>query len=260
MRVVLLSLLVFIYVSAKPNILVGLSPQKCFIEAIAKDRADITLVSEYKDRDFRDIDAYFSFGTALDKRLIKTLKKINPSIKIADTSINIPRLEMIDQDGSSVVDETIWLSPYNAKLIAYNTFVFLTKLDQENIMDYRVSLEVFLRHINNTDKSIKKILSNTKKGAKFITLSSAWGYIAREYGLDEVLLNYNKSRLSEVELSTLIKIAQRDDIQAIVTPKHFSKKESWKISTALETPVVGIDQFVKDWTKSLLEFAKVVAR
>lgn len=82
-------------------------------------------------------------------------------------------------------DPHYWLAITNAKIIAKNIAHALMELKPERKEQYQMNLVRYLEQLDETDRSIRKMLSNLPV-RKIITFHDGWRYFARDYGLEVV--------------------------------------------------------------------------
>lgn len=93
--------------------------------------------------------------------------------------------DFTNEDGKRSVDPHIWLSPeLNIKQVE-KILDAIIEIDPENENYYKSRAKVLIQKFNQLDKEYKNTLSSCKR-RDFITSHSAFGYLASEYGLNQV--------------------------------------------------------------------------
>lgn len=174
---------------ADVNAVVSILPQKTFVEATGGDKVNEALMAEPgnsphsyepKPSQMRYIskaDIYFAIGVEFENAWIPRFSAQNKKMKIVSVARWIKKIEMLehhhyDKNGKKIEqqcdhdhgDPHIWTSPSNVKKIAKNIHKYLSRIDKKSKEYYSANLKKFLNKINETDRQIKLILSNTKPG------------------------------------------------------------------------------------------------
>lgn len=108
-------------------------------------------------------------------------------------------------------DLHIWLSPYNAKIMATSVAQNLSALDPDNKAIYDINLEQFIKNLDITDKYIANQLEYSKDA--FITFHDAYQYFSdyfKLHNLGAVLHNHNSSP----------SIKQLNELKELIITKH----------------------------------------
>ncbi len=149
---------------------------------------------------------------------IKTIGESLPKAKIftVDSGINLVKL------GSE--DPHYWLSIANVKIIAKNIARALSELEPEKKDRYEGNLLRYLGQLDETDRSIRRMLSNLPV-RKIITFHDGWRYFARDYGL-EVVGSVEPSQGSEPtpkRLTHLADVIREQKIKVLFSEPAVSK-------------------------------------
>ncbi len=124
---------------------------------------------------------------------------------------------------NGAVNPHYWLSLSNAKQIARNMTDEIIKLDPNNKDFYEKNFNVYVDKLNDTDKEIRKILSDLPSN-KIIVFHRSWDYFTNEYGL-EVVGVFEPSPGQEpsiAHLQDLIKIAKKEGVKGIFSEEQLS--------------------------------------
>ncbi|WP_046227906.1 metal ABC transporter substrate-binding protein [Paenibacillus dauci] len=100
-------------------------------------------------------------------------------------------------------DPHVWLSPQQAQTEVRNIESSLSELAPDHAADFKKNADAYLAELQKLDTDYKTDLSNTKR-KDFITQHTAFGYLARDYGLTQVGI----SGLSPEEEPTAAKMAE----------------------------------------------------
>jgi len=278
---------------ANVNAIVSILPQKTFVEAIGGEKVNVTLMVkpgnsphtyEPKPSQMKDIakaNIYFAIGVEFEEAWLPKFADQNKKMKVVSIAKGIEKIDMIphshgdeehhhhhhhgkhDEHGEDHHhhhgDPHIWTSPVNVKTIAKNIYKYLTRIDKKNKSYYKANYEKFLAKVNATDKEIKKILVDVPTGTKFMVFHPAWGYFAKDYGLEQVAIEAGGKNPKPKQVMNLIHEAKEENVKAIFTAPEFSEKTAKQIAKELGVPVIKVSPLNPKWSQNLIKFAKAIA-
>ncbi len=91
--------------------------------------------------------------------------------------------EDADEHTGDGYDPHYWISIRNAKIMATNIATDLSSRFPESSATFRSNLDAYIGNLDAADREIQSILS-TVKNNRFATFHGAFGYFARDYGLE----------------------------------------------------------------------------
>ena len=285
----------FLY--ANLNAVVSILPQQTFLEKIGGDKVNITLMVkpgnsphtyEPKPSQMRDIskaDIYFTIDVELEHNWLEKFQHQNKSMIVKYMGENIKKIEMEEHsdhdhgehakedhdehenhakeehkdDHEEGQDPHIWTTPANVKIIANNIFNELVRLDSKNAAYYKTNLDLFLKEINQTDKTIKEFLANTPKNTKFMVFHPAWGYFAKEYNLEQFAIESGGKNPKPKQIAYLIDEAKEENVKAIFTAPEFSINTAKQIAKEVGVPVIQVSPLNPNWSQNLIGLAKAIS-
>jgi zinc transport system substrate-binding protein len=138
--------------------------------------------------------AYFSIGyLGFEQAWLENFISANPKLKLFLTSKDVNLIKDGDKHGDHVhlqgVDPHIWSSPKTAVRIARNICDGMIQIDPENIELFRKNLSLLLTEIEKVDSIVTAILAKSSS-KKFIIFHPALGYFARDYGFEQVAIEF----------------------------------------------------------------------
>lgn len=220
-------------------------------ESYSPTPRQMTLLGEAK--------AFFSVGClGFEQTLLANLKSINQAPPLFSTSTNINLIqEETEHDGHQHVhgvDPHIWSSPRNARMMAQNIFDAMVKIDADNRENYQANLEKLLIEIDRVDSTItRKLSGNTTK--TFLIFHPALGYFARDYGLQQLSIEFEGKEPSPKHLQRVIEIAKAEKIKTILIQKEFDQENAAIIAKEIEGKVIQIDPLDYDWPAQMIHIA-----
>jgi len=246
-------------------------------------------------KDISNADIYFSIGVEFEHSWLPKFANQNKKMKIVNIAKGIEKMPMAehhhdedehehedehkadkdhdheehehkehaehdhDEHEEGSLDPHVWTSTANVKIIAKNIYHYLVKLDRKNEAYYKNNYENFLKHINQTDRTIKKILLDTQTGTKFMVFHPAWGYFARDYGLVQVAIEAGGKNPKPKQVAHLIEEAKEEKVKAIFTAPEFSDKVAKQIAKEVGIPVIKVSPLNPKWSKNLIQLANAIA-
>jgi len=267
---------------AKPNIIVSIAPQKTFVQKIAKEMVNITVMvapgsspHSYEPKPSQMIalskaDIYFTIGVEFEKAWIKKFQSQNKNLFFVDISSHVQKIaiskhhhhdehESHEADNHDGLDPHTWLAPQNVTIMAQAIYENLVKISPQNTKEYKKNLEAFLQEIEATDTKIKTILKNIPSHSKFMVFHPSWGYFANAYGLEQVAFEVEGKSPQPKEIIRIIEEAKEEKIKIIFTQPEFSDKSARIIAKEANVKVEKISPLNPKWSQNLINMAKKIA-
>ena len=269
--------------AAKPNIVVSILPEQTFVKKIAGDMVDVTVMVQpgsnphaYEPKPSQMValskaDIYFSIGVEFEDVWLGKFKSQNKKLRFVDISEHIKKMRMVAHHHEHEDDEKhhhhhdgldphTWTSPKNVAVMAHNIFDTLKQIDPQNHERYKANLQKFLKEIAATDAKIKEILNNVRPGTRFMVFHPAWGYFAKEYGLEEVAIEVEGKNPKPREIIMIIDEAKEEKVKVIFAQPEFSDKSAKVIAEEAGVRVEKISPLSADWSDNLIEMATLIAK
>lgn len=250
----------------KLNITVSILPQKYFVERIGGEFVNVSVMvlpgaspATYEPKPeqmtaLAQADAYISIGVPFEKAWLEKIQAANPKMKMVDTTQGIER-KATPKGG---FDPHIWLSPSLVKIQSQTIYKALAELDPAHKDAYQANLDAFLKDIDALDAEIRATLANTKT-KKFIVFHPAWGYFARDYGLEMIPIEVGGQEPSAQELASLIEKAKAENIKVVFVQPEFSQEDAKTIAREIGGQVLAIGALHPDWLNNLKKVAETFA-
>jgi zinc transport system substrate-binding protein len=248
-------------------ITVSIAPFKFFIEQIAGDNFLVNVMVPAGSNPhiyepfpeqiikLRQSVAYISNGylgfemTWLDRfyEINKNMKKLSLGGKI------VPIASEHHREGDHVegADPHYWVSPKCALIMASSVKELLVELDPLHGRQYEENYQVLVAKINDVDRIAEKLFSTDYKKA-FMIYHPNLGYLARDYGLEEISVEYEGKEPSPSRLRELIDRARKDDLKVILVQREYDTKNARVIADETGARVVIIDPLSEDWYTSTM--------
>lgn len=274
------------YAAPKLNVAVSILPQKYLVERIGGQRVAVTVMvgpgaepETYEPKPeqlvaLSEAVAYFSIGLPFERVWMDRIVGANNTMTIIDTTEGIERLPMATdhqhrgegspsgQEGSSVdenLDPHIWLSPTLVKVQTQIVQEALAALDPGRAAEYQANLAGLFSDIDALDAEIRQTLAGVGT-RKFIVFHPAWGYFARDYGLEMIPIELGGQEPSAQELAGLVTEAKAEGIRVIFASPAFSTRTAETIAKEIDGSVLLIDPLALDWLQNLRQVAETFAQ
>lgn len=157
-----------------------------------------------------------------------------------------------DEHGHAGGDPHVWVSPDTFAVAAVNVARALEEADPGHAAEYRAHLRTALAEIRAVDQEVRRQLAGTEPARrKFMVYHPTWGYFARQYGLEQIAIEFEGKEPSAVRLIHLIEEARREGVKVIFVESGFPRESAQIIAEAVGGRVVTADPQDKDWPGNL---------
>lgn len=207
-----------------------------------------------------EASAYFSIGyLGFEQTWLENFKSTNQDLQVFVTSKRIDLIKNEDEHGDHEhvqgVDPHIWSSPKAARLIAQNIFDGMIKIDPVNSDTYQKNLDILLAEISKVDSTVTRLLSNATS-KKFIIFHPALGYFARDYGLEQLSIEFEGKVPSPKHLQNVIETAKSESIKFVLIQKEFDQENAEIIAKETGSKIVQIDPLDYNWPEQMISIAE----
>jgi zinc transport system substrate-binding protein len=263
--------------TGKLNITVSIVPQKYFVERIGGEYVDVNVMvlpgaspATYEPRpeqfqDLSDADAYVRIKVPFENAWMDRIASANPDMLIVDTTEGIERLPMEThhrhgekEHEPENPDPHIWLSPELVKVQSQTIYEALVELDPVHQDAYEANLDGFIADIDALETDIRETLEGVES-RRFIVFHPAWGYFARDFGLEMIPIEIGGQEPSAAEMAELITEAQRERIKVIFAQPEFSTRDAETIASEIGGGVLLISPLAPEWLDNLRKVADTFA-
>ena len=247
----------------KINVMVSILPQVDFVKNIGGDRVNIEAMipsgfspATYEPsieqlKKLSKTDLYIRIGhIPFEKAQMKKLEDLNSEMKVVDSSKGIDIYEE---------DPHIWLSPRLVKIQVENICLALIKIDPENEEFYEKNKNEYLSELNDLDIELQSAFFEIQ-GKKILVFHPAFGYLARDYGFEQIAIEMGGKEPSAENFAKIIDIAKRENIKTIFVQRQFSQKSAESIAKQVNGNVVSLDPLARDYIKNLMRIGEEMGK
>jgi zinc transport system substrate-binding protein len=251
--------------SEPPIITVSISPFKYFVEEIAGNDFRVNVMvpaganphiyEPFPEQiiNLRKSVAYISNGylgfemTWLDRfyETNQSMRKLSVGDKI-DPIVTRHDHEGIHTEGA---DPHYWISPKCAIVIASSIKELLFQLNPPGKEKYESNYQSLLIEIMRLDSLAQKQFSNLKSRS-FMIFHPNLGYLAKDYGLEEISVEFEGKEPPPSRIKELIDRARMDGLKTIFVQKEYDIKNAKAIANEINAEVVIIDPLSENWLKA----------
>ncbi len=207
--------------------------------------------------------AYFSIGyLGFEQVWLENFKSSNPDLPVFATSKRIDLIKDEHHDGDHEhlqgVDPHIWSSPVAARLIAENIYSGMLQIDPVNGDTYRKNYNSLLVEIAKVDSTVKKILADAPS-RKFIIFHPALGYFARDYGLEQLSIEFEGKVPSPRHMQEIIDASKSGNVRIVLIQKEFDKRNAEIIASETGCKMLQIDPLNYNWPEQMVDIARKIS-
>jgi len=211
-----------------------------------------------------EAEAYFAIGfLSFEADLLTKFSSLNPTLKVFQISKGINLIEEKEEAHTDHVhlqgvDPHIWSSPKEARIISQNICDGMIAIDPANKERYSKNLQSLLNEIDKVDSSITKLVSSAK-AKKFIIFHPALGYFARDYGLEQLSIEFEGKVPSPKHMQELIENARSGNVRLVFIQKEFDKRNAEIVAREIGCKAVQIDPLDYNWPEQMISIASKLA-
>jgi len=257
-------------------ITVSILPFKYFVKGIAGEDYSINVIvppgaspatfepppSVIRSLQRSDLAVYNGY-LGFEQAWMEKLMQVNPDIKtlfLAENQDLIASVEHKHGDHYHYegVDPHFWMSPLSAKIIASDIMNFLAENYPEDSILFRNNYNELLAEIDKTGNYLSEKFSDLDQRS-FLIFHPALSYIARDYSLSQIPIEFEGKDPSASYFGEVIDRARTDNISTILVQKEFNRKNAETIASEIGARVVDIYPLSDDWVRSLKDVADAIS-
>jgi zinc transport system substrate-binding protein len=125
----------------------------------------------------------------------------------------------------------------------------LEELNPSHSSVYEANYSKLVSTIDSIDSAARQLFADDK-GRSFMIYHPNLAYLARDYGLHEVAVEFNGKEPPPSRMKYLIDLAAKDSLKAIFIQREFDTKNAREIARETGAELVIIDPLSEDWLKS----------
>ena len=154
-------------------------------------------------------------------------------------------------------DPHYWVSPRSALIIASSVNSFLCGLNPAEKNKYETNYEALVLKIKEVDTKALKLFSGLTNKS-FMIYHPNLAYLARDYNLEEIPVEYEGKEPPPSRIRELIDRARRDKIKVIFVQREYDTKNAKAIASEIGARVEIIDPLSEDWQRETTDIINAV--
>lgn len=259
----------------KAVISASILPQKYLIEQITGDIYEVNILvppgaspASYEPvphqiAELEKSIAYFRIGyIGFEQSWMDKISSVNPEMLLVDLSQGIDLIRGADfSHGDHIhqggVDPHIWLSPKRVKIIIENMYKAMIQIDPEHEQTYHNNYLHFNEVLDSLDNHIRKKLADYQ-GRSFLIFHPALTYLAADYGIEQIAIEFEGKEPSPGYLMELIDRGKKENIKAILVQEQFEMDIAKAISVELEGRIIPVNPLDEDWEASIINIVSAL--
>jgi len=267
----------------KIGVIVTIVPQAEFVEKVGEDKVSVVILvppgasphtyeptpsqmqKVAKAKIYAKVGSGIEFELAWMDKIIAT----NPDMLIIDCSENIELIDItshyneheleIHEDQHFGKDPHIWTSPRNAKIMVENICNGLIEIDPSNKKYYAQNKAAYVNDLEETDRKLSNSFSKLKV-RKFMVYHPTWGYLAKDYDLEQIPIEKEGKEPNIEGIAYLIDQAKGNNIKVIFATPEFQTDIAETIADEMGGTVVLVSPLEKDYINMLTKISDEIAR
>lgn len=247
----------------KIGVIVTIAPEVEFVKAVGGDKVDVTLMVPST----ADVHTYEPLPSQLSKvssaqmyvmvgsqvefenNYMDKLRSSNPNMLVVNASKGIELLPSTEEGGDEVVDAHVWTSPRNAKIMVNNIYEGLVEVDPENKQYYQKNRDEYLAKLDELDKNTTELLENKTK--PIVIYHPAFGYYARDYGLNMTGVMINDEEPSPQRIAMMVDLAQEHNITVVYAEPQYDPKFMETIASQIGAQVLFVNPLDENYLENM---------
>jgi len=249
-------------------ITVSIAPFKYFVEQIAGNDftvnvmvpagADPHTYEPFPEQigKLRRSVAYISNGyLGFEMNWLDRFYETNPTMKKLNLSASIEAIASEHHhigDHLEGADPHYWVSPRCAASISSAVLKFVSEINPSKKEKYESNCQTLLAKIKDLDENAARLFSETNVKC-FMIYHPNLAYIARDYGLEEIPVEFEGKEPSPARMKYLIDRAKKENLKTIFVQVEYDTKNARSIAGETGAKIVLINPLSEDWFKATTE-------
>ncbi len=257
--------------SGKLQVVTSIEPLAYFVERIGGERVSVSVMVppggdphsyEPTPRQMVRLGSAAMFvkagsGVEFELNWMPRFLELNRGLRICDASSGVQLIPM-SHDGDVYgaghshgrYDPHFWLSPENARLIAANIERSLAMADPSHRAVYAANRSALDKELLALEGELQRRLSGVAN-RRFIVFHPAWGYYARDFGLQQLAVEQEGKSVTPVQMVRVIEAARAHNIRIVFVSPQFSSVQADAIARDIGGKTVLIDPLSRDYQNNL---------
>ena len=265
--------------SGKLQVVASIEPLAYFVQRIGGDRVSVSVMVppggdphsyEPTPKQMARLASAALFvkagsGVEIELDWMPRFLALNRRLRVCDASAGIGLIPMaanVGNDGEGrrhgSSDPHFWLSPSSARVVAANIAAALSRADPPHRGEYEANREKLDAELRTLDGELRQRLAGVR-ARRFIVFHPAWGYFAREYGLEQIAAEHEGKGLTPLQMAKVIQVARAAGVHTIFVSPQFSSAQAEAIARDIGGSTAVLDPLSRDYQANLRRAAEAIA-
>ena len=256
-------------------ITVSIAPFKYFVEEIAGNDFTVNVMvpagadpHTYEPvpgqiNKLRKSVGYISNGyLGFEMNWLDRFYETNPAMKkLALSDFIEPLVSQQHREGGHIegADPHYWVSPKCALAIAGSVKQFLIGLNPAQKEKYESNYLQLISKIKAIDDKAMGMFLNVSVKS-FMIYHPNLAYVARDYGLEEIPVEFEGKEPSPSRMRDLVDRARKDNLKTIFVQLEYDTKNAKALAEEIGAQIVLIDPLSENWQKSTTDIIEAVSK
>ena len=259
----------------RPAITASILPIRFLTEQIAGQDFDINLLVppgaspetyEPTPKQMQQVAASsMLFTTGLidfEKQLVADVAKNMPGLQVVNLSQGIGLIEGSHSHADTRhghthgIDPHIWTSPLNLKIMAGTIYQALST-DYPDSTKYTENYRALIERLDALDDQLRQLV-DTGTHHTFIIYHPALAYLARDYGLTQIPIEWEGKEPSAEQIRHVVDAARSDQLHRIFYQAQFSQTVIAAIAREINAEAVSIDPLAENVIDNLKQITQQI--
>jgi zinc transport system substrate-binding protein len=175
----------------------------------------------------------------------RTMKKLN----LGDSITPLSSEHRHEGGHIETADPHYWVSPKCALIIASSVKTFLCGLNPSQSQKYDSNYQLLISKIKELDNKASRLFSVVPVKS-FMIYHPNLAYLARDYGLEEIPVEFEGKEPAPSRMRELIDRARKENLMTIFVQIEYDTKNAKAIASETGAKIVLIDPLSENWLKS----------
>ena len=146
-------------------------------------------------------------------------------------------------------DPHYWVSARCALIMASSVKELLNELNPSQKVKYEANYQALISKIQEVDRKARELFSDIPNRC-FMIYHPNLAYVARDYGLEEIPVEFEGKEPSPSRMKELIDRARKENIKTIFVQREYDTKNAKAIAGEIGAEITLIDPLSENWQKS----------
>ncbi|MFC1641196.1 metal ABC transporter solute-binding protein, Zn/Mn family [Myxococcota bacterium] len=239
---------------SRPVVVVSVVPLAYFVNRLAQDSVRVEVLippggnphshepGMVQARTIADASLFIKVGhpnLTFEKEWVDRMLATHATLKVVDGFAGVKR-----QDE----DPHVWGSPQAVRILLGHLDRALGELLPAQREEVASRAKEVLRDVEAVDRELKRSLSGLAS-RRFVVFHPAWGYLARDYGLEQV--DIEQQARDPRRLSEAVRRARAEGVRLVLIQPQTSRQSAELVARDMGARVESLDPLAQDWVANM---------